>query len=213
MRLWEYLKESKAVTKLRGTRGFEGEWLVDTIKCHHAKVFSAGKPNAVRNGWELRNTIVFLDYRYRLWVCEPGYVWDGPSYPSTDSILGKILKYTIGNRKKEGLLAASAMHDSMLPESFVYQTTLMAVNDVREAIEANMITEYLAEMTKVSIKMGIPEAAMIYADMINHWPDRKETIGRYRSSKQFFGLLLFHPLCRAIARGTHGGAWEKADKD
>lgn len=139
-----------------------------------------------RKGWELTADLAYLDYKGRFWLLEPGYVWDGPSYPD-------FLEWFVGKRNKEALLAASAFHDIMGPETSVF-----------------LPTERGHGITPKTVSISILEAAKLYRHMKRDWPDAEERAGVFSRIKQSIGLILFQRFFRLL-NGGGDSVWRKCE--
>jgi hypothetical protein len=190
---------------------FKGEWLTDNCVATEVKIRrTTGRFRPVKNGWELVNHLVYCDPNYNVWVCSPGYLWDGPSYPSNRTLVGKALKGLIGYRKKKGLLAASAHHDQMCTDgrpSLVYKTTPEGIQTFKKALESNTIGSLLETMHTSEVYLNIPQAAELYKNMLRQWMVREETISGRQAIRQYVGLILFQPWYRLLT--PTNTPWEK----
>ena len=190
---------------------FEGKWLIETFDASTCFVANAARMTNKKDGWELNTFLVYVDYAYRAWILEPGYVWDGPSYPSDKTIVGKLLKKLIGDRQKKGLLAASAVHDVLKPDSYAFQLNELMLPILVKAIETDTLSEWLRIRERRIFDVSIPNAAILYRAMLNQWPLRGETIGRLQSFRQFIGLLIFQPWYRVFRAGPSSAGWIKVE--
>ena len=192
---------------------FKGEWITPFIESQECKIRSS---NAMfprtKQGWELTAPLIYCDKKYRLWVALPGYLWDGPSYPSSKTVIGKFLKVLVGNRRKKGLLASSAHHDQMAQPSHVIQTNEKKLETLKKNIEKGTMDKYLSRQKYEEIDMSIREAAYLYTDMLTQWPVKEETIGNWKSFKQFIGLRLFQPWYRLFVSGPGKNNWVKVEE-
>jgi hypothetical protein len=192
---------------------FKGEWITPFIESQECKIRSV-KPgfNRTKQGWELTAPLIYCDNKYRLWVALPGYLWDGPSYPSSKTALGKLLTVMVGNRRKKGLLAASAQHDQMAQLSHIIQTNENKLKTLKKNIENGTLDKYLSKQTYDEIEISIREAAYLYKDMLQQWPIKEETISNWKSFKQFLGLRLFQPWYRLFVTGPEKNDWVKVEE-
>jgi len=188
---------------------FTGEWLTPTIKCHHVDVYAPNRPERIKRGWELRSHLAYVDDHNRMWVCCPGYVWDGPSYPSAKTLLGKFLRWSIGNRTKEGLLAASAIHDVANLHSRVYIVTESMIRNIKSFNDDTILKAYIHSLEEQYIAISIKDAAELYVNMLANWPVIEETIGSIRRWKQYIGLRIFQPIYNALKLGPGEVGWHK----
>jgi len=122
-------------------------WLTKEILFKEVRVWKGRtflkRPIGVRDGYQLVEPLEYQWKEDETFILQPGYVWDGPSYPG-------FLERIVGRRNKECLLAASAMHDSMT---------------------VNILCKTPAG--PIYRKFSISAAARIYNRMINDWPNTK----------------------------------------
>ena len=198
----------------KSASSFSGEWVPPIeYRAHACRLARPGKFFGTKkvNGWELIGShLLYCDFKYRLWVCEPGYLWDGPSYPpANSSYLGKVLRFLVGDRKKKGLLASSAQHDQMVEKSRIIQLSKQRLWHLKQAVANNEIQEFIDSKKFKEIDMDVHEAAHLYKDMLDQWPRKNESITRLQSFKQFLGLLLFQPWYKVFVTGPSLNHWEK----
>jgi len=190
---------------------FKGSWITPDFKYSTCMIETEfGNRYIKKKGFELKSILIYCDHKYRLWVAEPGYLWDGPSYPSDEnSVVGKVLKVLVGDRKKKGLLASSAHHDQMGDPSHIIQLNAAKLKKLKLAILDDDLQGFLEKQKITVISMGIRDAARVYRDMLRQWPDKSETVGYLRSFRQFMGLLIFQPWYRLLFTGPKGTTWRK----
>ncbi len=189
-----------------------GEWITPYIKAKPCRVRKKGLDRAVKDGWELESYLIYHAEDDVMWVAEPGYVWDGSSYPSKYSgILGRILSRLVGDRKKEGLLAASAHHDQMYTDRpmFMYHCKVRDLHSWKWNYAHGTMEEFLKSQPLTEIRLNIRSAAKLYKQMILDWPEEDQTIKHRKALKQYIGLILFQPWYRLIG-GSHI-EWEKVE--
>ena len=146
-------------------------WITTTIQWQPCRVWK-GTGSRPRDGYELSSPLAYCDRYGRTWRLDPGYVWDGPSYPG-------LISWFVGKREKDALLAASAFHDLMgAPVTLEYPSG-----------------EY--KEVKISIRTG----ARLYQDMIADWPDSSERPNALKRLKQRTGLLLGQRFFRLLSPG------------
>lgn len=194
------------------TEKYKGEWITTWIEADPCTIEAGtGKFYRQKKGWELKKTLVYCDKKYRLWVAKPGYIWDGPSYPSATSWLGKILKKLVGDREKYGLLASSAHHDQMTNPSLVILSGPRKIKNLRTAFRENRLDAYIDNRKYAQIDLPISEAAELYKEMLAQWPNDNETIGPFKRFKQYIGLLIFHPWYKLFVIGPGHSQWKKVE--
>jgi hypothetical protein len=190
------------------------EWLTTYIKYNQCQIRRA-KGNRwtrrVKDGFELEDYIVYFDGKI-MWVAPPGYLWDGSSYPSAKTPLGKMLREMVGNRKKYGLLAASAHHDQMRIKSkelFMYYCDKTEVEEWKQAIADDRFGEFIEDKPMKNVYLTVREAASLYWEMIVRWPNSDETVSFIKAFRQYLGLTAFQPWYRLIV--PTNTAWEKVE--
>jgi len=188
---------------------FEGTWITDHIIADPCEIISL-EGDRHKNGWELQNYLVYCDKEYRLWIASPGYLWDGPSYPSVKhGFLGKMLRWLIGNRKKEGLLAASAIHDMMVSPAQVIHIDPHELEEWQNIANREQLLNKIDSKDADLINIGIVEAARIYYKMLEQWPYDLQTITQIKRIKQLVGLIIFQPFYRLLITGPSKTIWKK----
>lgn len=185
-------------------------WLTNSIQADPCRIRRIGRKR-IKSGWELQSFLVYRDAKGRFWVCEPGYLWDGPSYPSEKTIIGKLLKPFIGYRKKEGLLASSAQHDQMEVKgaSSVYEGDFEEWEEALTKSEKSF-RKFLNKQKQVNVYLNIREAASIYFRMLIRWQNPDQTITIVKAFRQFLGLLVFQPWYSIFT--PQNIPWEKVEE-
>lgn len=185
-----------------------GKWLTPELRAKSCLVRSRnrfGRYSRPKRGWELLDYLIYMDEDDIVWVAEPGYVWDGSSYPDA-------LNRFVGRREKEGLLAASAQHDQMVinsREMYMYALT-NNLDEWEEAIADKTISRFIKFQPLRHLRITIPHGARLYKHMTLDWANSDETISRSKAIKQFIGLLIFQPWYSIF--GGHS-IWEKYEDD
>jgi len=211
-------RRRKRLRKARKWGEMRDIWLTPTLHYERAKVRRGEK---VREGFVLRRVSAFLDRDNLLWVDWPGTAWDGPSYPSPEDRrrfrrwFGKFLRWWVGYRQLEALLAASCKHDRMAENTLVYvvseeqRKVLQSVFSV--AHDEALIRQVLAEARKTYIHMSIGQAATAYVRMLAAWPVEEQTVGKIRRFRQWLGLRIFQPWYR-LFNGSNNKNWQKVEQ-
>jgi hypothetical protein len=186
----------------------KGEWISLDFDAKPCKIKRGWRK---KNGWELKSYLVYYDGSKFMWVAPPGYLWDGPSYPSDKSPFGKILKKLVGDRKSKGLLASSAHHDQMRTNGSMLMYTCEPANvDLwREELKNSnkKIKKFLSNQPIDKVTLNIRKAAILYWCMLVQWPNENESVGFVKAFRQYLGLILFQPLYRLITPTNE--PWEK----
>lgn len=187
----------------------KGKWIT-TLKIKEVRIRkSRGWYRKIKDGFELQDYLIYWDGEF-MWVAPPGYLWDGSSYPSSKSWIGRILRKLVGNRKKPGLLAASAQHDQMRIKSkelFMYYCHKEDVQQWQDALTQDNFDEFLKRQPMKNAYLTIRHAAALYCEMIVQWPEIEQTTSWIKAFKQYIGLLIFQPLQRLIIQ--QNVPWEK----
>ena len=185
-----------------------GKWLTNELhvkECLVRKRNRFGRYSRPKRGWELLDYLIYKDMNDIVWVAEPGYVWDGSSYPDALNIL-------VGRREKEGLLAASAHHDQMLirsDEMYMYALT-NNLDEWEEAIADKTISRFIKFQPLKQLRISIPHGAILYKHMALDWANADETVSTIKAIKQFVGLIIFQPWYSFFTGNT---IWEKVEGD
>ena len=188
---------------------FSGAWVSYHFSAEHCPIESLDGSRK-KQGWKLRGYLIYCDHKYRLWIAEEGYLWDGPSYPSVDSgPMGRLLKWLVGDRKKRGLLASSAIHDKMVSPATIIQTNKDDMLDWQGIANIDQLKSRMNAHEPELINISIPEAARIYYHMLKQWPNDDETITILKQIKQYIGLLIFQPLYRLFITGPSKTIWKE----
>jgi hypothetical protein len=188
---------------------FQGTWITEDIYASPCTIKSE-EGNRIKSGWELETVLIYCDKNYRLWIETPGYLWDGPSYPSIrDGWVGKTLRWLIGDRKKKGLLAASAIHDMMVSPAQVIQIEPSELKEWENIANLEQLYNKIESKDKDFINIGIVEAARIYYRMLEQWPHDLQTITQLKRIKQLVGLVIFQPFYRLFITGPSKTIWKK----
>ena len=181
-----------------------GEWLTG-LHYKRVRVWRKGLfGRREKDGYELTRPLLYIDYKGRLWVFMPGYVWDGPSYPS-------FLSWLIGDPNLEALLAASALHDAMGPDTLIFHFKPNEIETIRSITShnsADLVRNMLHDLKGERINVSIVEGARIYSHAKRDWPNRDESIGYIKRRMQTVGLLMFQRKFRLISGGKHE-QWKK----
>lgn len=208
MGFWKRIKRARKIYKMQKRRSYRGTWLINKFSADHCKVKRSSNFKKIKRGWKLNSYIIFADYKNRVWICKPGYVWDGPSYPNDKSFIGKFLELVIGDRTKRALVAASAIHDKMNSKSLVYCLSEDEIDELKRLLnDSYAIEEFLNTKELTTISIDIPESSLIYANMIKLWPYKNESISTHRIYKQCLGLLFFQPIYQ---KSFGSSLWEEA---
>lgn len=188
---------------------FSGAWVAYSFDPEPCRIRSENGKRR-KKGWELHGYLVYCDSEHRLWIVQEGYLWDGPSYPSAESsFMGKALKWLVGNRKKRGLLAASAIHDIMVSPTQVIPIDEDELNEWKNIANLEQLNQKIETKSFTIINIGIVEAARIYYRMLKQWPNDTQTIASFQQVKQLIGLILFQPLYRLFITGPTKTIWKK----
>lgn len=185
-------------------------WLTD-LHARKTKVYQLFPDGArdIRPGLALEAPLAYLDEYNQLWVLQPGYTWDGASYPEK-GIVGGFLQWFVGDRNMEAIQAASAFHDKMGPRIRVYKVTEEHRKILKQVFSTahqwQMIREVLEEAESKVLHLSIWKSARIYTAMIRAWAG--ETLGSWRLRRQRIGLVIFQPWYR-LTRDTVNETWQE----
>ena len=122
-------------------------------------------------GYQLTKPLRFKYKEGIFFVLNEGYVWDGASYPN-------ILKFLIGDKKLESVLAGSALHDARkkIPTRYIGKDFNSGVRKIKYT------------------NMSMSDGARFYKKTIDIWPIKEEKINSFQSTIQMVFLKLLHPL-------------------
>lgn len=184
----------------------EGKWLTP-LECSRCRVWRDGLFGIIKkDGWELTGTLAYLDYRNHLWIQFAGYIWDGSSYPD-------FIEPVIGSRNLHALLAASAHHDDMGPDTLLYVVRPEQYDYLRVILAHRneaLTLEGLNDLRQIRKNVSILEGAKTYRRMIRDWPDPEQSISRIRRLLQSLGLVLFQRKFRLLSGGSNE-KWKKVE--
>ena len=183
------------------------KWLTPYIKYEPCKIRRVGAKRKwfifsppTKDGFELKDNLAYWDGDI-MWVLHPGYLWDGSSYPSSKTVLGKLLRQLVGNRMKFGLLASSAQHDQMYIRSRELKMFYCSKEELPEwelAIKESRFEDFIKDKPKKPVYLTIRTAATKYRKMILAWPESNQSIAKRKARRQYVGLLLFQPIYKLI---------------
>ena len=168
-----------------------------------------GKVYAKRDGYRLKNRVIYLDRYGRIHLLHKGYAWDGPSYPT-------FLERLLGNREKQALLIASAFHDAFSDhypllfwgeQAAHYISAIKTPAHLSEDFENIIHRQWLTDAEPV--KITIAHGARLYRQIKADHPEPGETISKRRRLRQHLGLLIFQRSARLF---TGTGNWIDLDK-
>ena len=184
----------------------KGEWITPSFVVEPCRIKRGWRK---KDGWELKSHLIYHAEDGIMWVADPGYVWDGSSYPSKKSMLGKLLSSIIGDRQKKGLLAASAHHDQMQTnhDMFMYYCDEENRDEWKSAWTDGDLDKFLPHQKMCKINLNVREAAVLYWYMMMDWPIKDETVTFAMAVRQYLGLLIFQPIFTKL--GLIKGTWEK----
>ena len=151
-------------------------WLSSEIYYKRVKIYKNtlfGKK--VKIGYQLTKP---LRYKYKediFFILNTDYVWDGPSYPN-------IIQFLVGKKTLQGVLAASALHDTYqrIPTRYVSKDPNSNSKKLRYT------------------KMSIPKSAQFYKHLLDNWPNKEQTTSNLQSTIKMYFLKLLHPFYNLI---------------